>query len=105
MSAPTQDRPKTSASDFSAKRESHDIRVTGNAFGDYRIESADLVRAHHQSNSHTLVLDINVKVGPETPVHSDLIREFPLEDVQRPASGIMHVEIVNGRERFTLSVT
>lgn len=104
MSA-TEDRPKTGPSDFMAKRESHDIRVTGKAFGDYRIESATLVRAPHQHNRHTLVLDLDAKIGPATPIHNDLIREFPLEYVQRPADAYTHVEIVNGHQHFTVDVT
>ena len=105
MSATTADRPKTDPSTFTAKRESHDIRITGRATGDYRVQSVTLHKAVHQPNDEMLDLTVEANLGPVENPHPEILKNFNLEFVQRPANRITKVKIVNGHQHFTIDVT
>jgi hypothetical protein len=111
MSASVQDRPGTDPATFHANivevpGQPHNLTVTGKATGDYRVESVSLVRAHHQPNTHTLVLDVTANLGPVENPHPEIERVFDLEYKEDPARHrYTKVEIVNGHQRFDISVT
>jgi hypothetical protein len=104
------DGPKTNAADFSASLAEtpglpHNLVVFGKATGDYRVQDVQLVRAHHQSGTHTLVLDVIAKLGPVENPHPELERVCPLEYKETPAKHrYSKVEIVNGGSRFEVNV-
>jgi hypothetical protein len=104
------DGPKTSAADFSASLAKtpglpHNLVVSGKATGDYRVQDVQLVRAHHQASTHTLVLDVTAKLGPVENPHPELERVWPLEYKETPAKHSYNkVEIVNGKSRFDINV-
>ena len=104
------DGPRTTAADFSVSLVEipglpHNLVVSGKATGDYRVQDVQLVRAHHQSSTHTLVLDVTAKLGPVENPHPELERVWPLEYKETPAKHLYSkVEIVNGRSRFEVSV-
>jgi hypothetical protein len=84
----------------------HNLTVTGQATGDYRVESVKLVRAHHQPDADRLVLDVDAKLGPVENPHSEIERVFDLEYKEDPARHRYRtVEIVNGSQRFAVNVT
>lgn len=110
MSA-TLDRPGTDPATFLANiteipGQPHNLTVTGKATGDYRVESVKLVRAHHQPSTHTLVLDVDAKLGPVENPHNELERLFELDYKEDPARHrYSKVEVVNGHQRFMVNVS
>ena len=104
------DGPGTTASDFSASLIEtpglpHNLTVTGKASGDYRVQDVQLIRAHHQSGTHTLTLDVTAKLGPVENPHPEFIREWPLEYKETPAKHqYSKVKIVNGHSHFEINV-
>ena len=111
MSASIRDRPGTDPATFFANiievpGQPHNLTVTGRAIGDYRVENVKLVRAHHQPNTHLLVLDVEAKLGPIENPHPEFERVFELEYKEDPARHrYSKVEIVNGSQRFEVNVT
>ncbi len=100
-----QDHPATRPADFSAKRQSHDILITGKAIGDYRVENVSLQRASHQPRPELLELNVKAKLGRVENPHPDFLRVFDLEFTERPANRVMEVRIANGHQHFTIDVT
>jgi hypothetical protein len=109
MSA-TLDRPGIDPATFAASitglpGRQHNLSVTGKATGDYRVESVKLVRARDQPSVHTLVLDVDAKLGPVQNPHSEIIRTLELDYKEDPAQHrYSKVEIVNGPQRFMVTV-
>jgi hypothetical protein len=99
-----QDHPKTRPADFSAKRQSHDILITGKATGDYRVESVSLLKSNHQPGSELLELTVKATLGPAENPHPDILKNFDLQFTERPANRVMQVRIVNGHQHFTIDV-
>jgi hypothetical protein len=110
MSATTQDRPKLDPAKFSASLIEtpglpHNLTVSGQGTGDYRVEEMSLVRAHHQGAAHILVLDLVEKLGPVQNPHPEFIRLWPLEYSEKPAKHqYTEVKIVNGTQHFMVKV-
>ena len=106
----TTDQPKVDPSTFSASLVEtsgldHSLTVNGEAVGDYRIQGVSLTRAKHQESNHTLMLDVQVTVGPVENPHPDLERGFSLQYNEAPAAQrYTHVVIMNGEQRFTITV-
>ena len=105
------DRPKTDPATFFANivempGRPLKLTVTGKAIGDYRVEEVTLSRAHHQPSTHTLVLDVDARIGPVENPHSEIERVFELEYKEVPAKHhYSKVEVVNGHQRFMVSVS
>jgi hypothetical protein len=110
MSASIQDRPGLNPASFSASLVEtpglpNKLTVGGEATGDYRVESVQLVRAHHQASPHVLVLDVRATLGPVENPHPEIERVLPVRYAEDPAlHRYTEVEIVNGRQHFTVKV-
>ncbi len=110
MSATTQDRPTVDPTKFSASLIEtpglpHNLTVTGQAVGDYRVQDVKLVRAHHQPSAQTLVLDLVETLGPVQNPHPDFLKVWPLTYTERPAKHTYtEVKIVNGHHHFLVPV-
>jgi hypothetical protein len=111
MSATTQDRPTLDPTKFSASLIEtpglpHNLTVTGQGVGDYRVQDMKLVRAHHQESAHILVLDLVEKLGPVENPLPEFLKVWPLEYTEQPAKhDYAEVKIVNGRQHFLVPVT
>ncbi len=110
MSATTQDRPTLDPTKFSASLIEtpglpHNLTVTGQGAGDYRVKEMKLERAHHQGATHILVLDLVEKLGPVENPHPEFIKIWPLEYAEKPAKHkYTEVKIVNGAQHFMVPV-
>ncbi len=110
MSATTQDRPTLDPTKFSASLIEtpglpHNLTVTGQGVGDYRVQEMKLVRAHRQESAHILVLDLVETLGPVENPHPEFLKIWPLEYTEKPAKhNYTEVKIVNGNQHFLVPV-
>jgi hypothetical protein len=110
MSATTQDRAGLDPAKFSATPVKtpgplHNLTVSGEAVGDYRVEDVKLVRSRRQVVPRILVLDLVENLGPVIDPHPELERVWPLHYTEHPAKcDYTEIKIVDGPQHFTVSV-
>ena len=110
MSTTIQDHPGLDAASFSASLIEtpglpHNLTVSGQVTGDYRVEAVHLVRAKHQPSQQMLVLDLTAKLGPVENPHPEFERIWPVEYKETPAKHrYTEVKIVSGTEHIIVTV-